>query len=252
MNQRFPSYVINRRVAPAGQVVRPQGLNYVGSSGKVHTFSVDCRGWRALSPAEKISRVSAFGPRDRVGAVRTVDRICGNEAMRLRPAGQADMTFSIQEANPGVSFDTSSGNATDSSGNTYDSGGNPTSQPPSSGGGGMTSAQQTALFNTIGGALNTTGSTIASIVQSNNQAQIAQLQTQAQQTIATLNAESQQATAAGNIALAQQRSQQAAQLQTFMMQYLGQQRPSNTGLYVVAGLVGLTMIGAIVYFVARK
>jgi len=157
----------------------------------------------------------------------------------LRPAGQADMTFSIAEANPGL----------DTTSTTPDMSQPPAASPPS---GGMSPGTETALFNTIGSVLNTTGATIASIVQSNNQAQIAQLQAQTQQEIAALVSQSQTAQQQGNFALAQQNAQRAAQLQAFQAQYLLTQRPQNTGLYIVAGLLVSGLIGGIIYAVWRK
>lgn len=120
------------------------------------------------------------------------------------------------------------------------------------GGGGGISAGDQALYNTVASGLNTTGATIASVVQSNNQAQIASLQSQTQQQIASLQAAATQAQQQGNLALAQQQSAQAAQMQRFNALLLSRMQQPNTALYVVAGLAGLAIIGGIVYFATSR
>lgn len=116
---------------------------------------------------------------------------------------------------------------------------------------GMTPAQQTALLNTIGGALNTAGTTIASIIRGNNAVEIARLNNDTNLAIARLQADAARAASAGNQALAAQQADRAAELQRFQQTYLTNQRPSYTGLYVVAGVVAVGIIGAFAYLATR-
>lgn len=99
----------------------------------------------------------------------------------------------------------------------------------------------------MGGALNTTGATIASIVASNNQSQIAQLQANTQRQIAALNLQGQQAAQQGNLALAQQNAASAQSLAQFNALLMSRLQPSNTAMYVIAGIAALVVIGGIVY-----
>lgn len=110
-----------------------------------------------------------------------------------------------------------------------------------------TSAQNQALYNSIGPALNTTGAAITAAIQSNNQQQLAQMQLAAQTQIAQLQLQAQQATAAGNLSLAQQRLSQLGPLQQFQAQ-LNASTQQNTTLYILGAIVALGVIGAAVYF----
>lgn len=112
---------------------------------------------------------------------------------------------------------------------------------------GMSQADQTALFDMVSSGLNTTGATIAAIINSGDQLQISQLKSSTDLQIAALNQQAQQAQAAGNLALASQNAQRSAQLAQFQQAFLMQPQ-SKTGLYIVAGVVVLGIIGAFVYF----
>jgi hypothetical protein len=263
----------NYFLRPAGQVnptQRGAGLYYQGSAGSAKKFQVNCGEWVNLQYSQKISMMVPFSPWNPAGAVKAVDNLCALRGFRagVLPAGQvtaaggaAAMTQDAQ------------GNWIDANGNICDSDGtncsiqNPTIVPttappatPSSGSSGTSAptntaasqASQNALYSTVGSALNTTGATIASIVASNNQANIAQLQTQTQQQIAALNVQAQQAQQQGNIALAQIRAQQAVALGEFNSQLLTQLQPQNTGLYMIGGLVALGVIGGIIYVVMKN
>jgi len=175
-----------------------------------------------------------------------------------RPAGQAQLsttpigvTNGQEPGNPAPGLNIF---GWDDQGRPLDAQGTPLPSSVPQGGpiGGAPSASDQALFNTVGGALNTTGATIASIVQSNNQVQIAQLQTQTQQQIAALQSSATQAQQQGNFALAQQNAQAAANLQRFNAYLLTRQQQPNIALYVVAGLAGLVIIGGIVYAVSAS
>jgi hypothetical protein len=253
---------------PGTAALRYQGATTTGN----HRFRLDCGAWTAMSYAQKIARVTPFRPWNPAGAVKALDNICARRATlpagMVRPAGQA-----LPE---GAVFDTSGGYTDPATGNQYDSSGNlinsstpaalppsitasvstpstpATTTTPSTTSSAASQASQTALFNTVGGALNTTGATIASIVASNNQASIAQLQAQTQQQVAALTVQAQQAQQQGNVALAQIRAQQATALAQFNGQLLTQMQPQNTGLYVVGGLVALGVVGAILYVVMKR
>jgi hypothetical protein len=110
----------------------------------------------------------------------------------------------------------------------------------------LTPQQQTALFNTVGSAIGTAGSTIAAIIQSGNQVQIADIQARTQAQIAALQTQAQIAASQGNQALATQQANQAAQMQQFLA-LLAQQKPDNTVLYVVGGIAALAVLGGIAY-----
>lgn len=111
----------------------------------------------------------------------------------------------------------------------------------------LTPQQQTALLGAVGSILNTTGTAIAAAIQSGNQLELSRLQTQAQLEIARLQTQSQQSMSAGNLTLAQQQSQAAAQLQMFQ-NLLASQSQTNTVWYVLAGVAALVVIGAAIYF----
>lgn len=111
----------------------------------------------------------------------------------------------------------------------------------------LTPQQQTALLGAVGGLLSTTGTAISAAIQSNNQLELSRLQTQAQLEIARLQTQSQQSMSAGNLTLAQQQAQAAAQLQMFQ-NLLASQSQSNTLWYVLAGVAAVVVIGAAIYF----
>jgi hypothetical protein len=123
--------------------------------------------------------------------------------------------------------------------------------PGATAGIGMSPASQQALYNTVGGALKTTGATIAAIINSGNQMQIAQLQAQTQQQIAALNAQAARAQSAGNLQLAQQQQAQASQLQQFYQSLALRQAPATTALWIAGGVAAVAVLGAIVYFATR-
>lgn len=191
------------------------------------------------------------------------------------PSGGADMTFNLDNT------------VTGRDGTTYDAGGavgetpytppastgatapstipegtnNPTVFLPPSATGGTTNVtpsaapsaplltpqQQTALLGAVGGLLSTTGTAISAAIQSNNQLELSRLQTQAQLEIARLQTQSQQSMSAGNLTLAQQQAQAAAQLQMFQ-NMLAAQSQGNTLWYVLAGVAAVVVIGAAIYF----
>lgn len=113
-------------------------------------------------------------------------------------------------------------------------------------------ADNTALYNAVGGYLNTTGQTIAGILSSGNQLQIAQLNAQTQQQIAAMQAQASAAQQQGNAALAQQQQNAANQLRMFQQLLASRQQPANIALYAVASIAGLAIIGSIVYFATAQ
>jgi len=115
----------------------------------------------------------------------------------------------------------------------------------------MSPAAQQALYSAVSTGLNTTGATIAGIVNSGNQLQIASLASQTQTQIAQLQAAAQQAQAAGNLQLAQQNSAQAAQMQQFYQLLALKQQPTMMLVYAGAAVVGFVLLGTIVYFATR-
>lgn len=190
----------------------------------------------------------------------------------IRPAGQAYPSSSVT-FNP-------DGSSQDTSGHYWDAQGNPISGPPAPvtigpppggnvtpgpgyvpppdstigkvPGTTMSQADQTALFNTVASGLNTAGSTIAAIINSGDRMQIAQLQNQTALQIAQLQSQAQQASASGNTALAAQQAQQAQQMQMFAQLLQQRNATTNTPMYILAGLAGLGILGAIVYFVSSR
>lgn len=112
-------------------------------------------------------------------------------------------------------------------------------------------AQDLSVYNAVGGMLSTTGATIANIVNSGNQLEIARLNNQAREQIAQLQLQAASAAASGNAALAAEREREASQLQQFQALLAARQQPANMALYIVGGLAALGVLAGIVYFATR-
>ncbi len=107
-------------------------------------------------------------------------------------------------------------------------------------------AQDMALYNTVAPLIGFTGDGIQAAIASNNTQQLAVIRLNSQAQIAQLQIQAQQATASGDLALAEQKSQEAAQLQQLNMQ-LGATGSSLTALYVIAAVVVVGIGAAMVY-----
>jgi len=163
----------------------------------------------------------------------------------------ADMTVTPQEAGITPTPDTTSGTAGTATGSLFDTASSNPAAATAAATAGMTPAQQTLLFSTIGSGLSTAGATIGSIITSGNNVAIANLQQQTALRIAQLQTSAQQAQAAGNLQLAQQNSAQAASMQQALMS-LGL-APSNdtTTLWIVGGVVVLLLAFGGIYLATR-
>lgn len=257
-------------IRPAGQI----------ATATRRTFKVRCGEWRSLGPSERLGIATSISPVLAYRIISLIDHRCSIRSSIIRPAGQTyaesnpDMSFTVDEANGTVTETPStpaiSGSDLDAAllgGGAPEEPGSPTAtQTTQTQSQQLTPAQQlaqqqvqqrtqTALYGVIGGVLNTAGQTIGQIIASGNQVQIAQLTAQTNQRIAQLMSEAQQAQANGNLTLARQQAAQAQAAQQAMTQ-LGlttQQQPtSNTGLYVVAGIVGLGVVGAVIYALSGR
>jgi hypothetical protein len=231
-----------------------------------------------LPVAQKIAYANSINPKNVNGSVVAIDRYCAIKLHGTQPAGQADMSFAPEEGLPSVTVQPD-GSVVDSTGanlglasafqetpkqqGTVGVGGiftpgidtsqafgkAPTPVTPSAPL--LTPQQQTALFGAVGNLLSTTGTAISAAIQGNNQLELARLQSQTQTEIARLTTQSQQSMNAGNLTLAQQQSQAAAQLQMFQ-NLLASQSQNNTVWYVAAGIAAVLVIGAAIYFAPSR
>lgn len=230
-------------IRPAAQAM-PSGVYAIGPTAQGYSFRINCAEWMALSLAGKRARAASMRPNDPDSAVRTIDAFCMKRlGGGIRPAGQG-FGSDFSSLGSSVNFNTD-GTATDSSGDTYDATGKAVTGTSSSG-------PSQAELNMIGGAINTVGTTVASIIASGDRVRMAELNNETQTAIARIQASAAEAQAAGNRALAAQEAQRASELQAFQQRYLLGQQPSYTGLYIVGGVVVLGIIGTFVYLASRK
>lgn len=275
----------DRNIFPAMQAASPPAYGIAAFTTK--SYKINCFDWIRLSSSGKLSYAKSINPKNPQASIRSIDQYCNAKIIKgTKPAGQADsnppadMTFTV-DANGDVT------GSTDANGHQYDASGNditpgvapipaysssnpeatnpvvtagttfgPTGNVTSTTSGTtttpasaplLTPQQQTALYNTIGSILNTTGSSIAAAIQANNQMQIAQMQSRAQIEIATLQTEAQRSLAAGNVTLAQQQQAQMAALQQFNG-ILSQQSQSTTTMYVLGAVAVIAIVGAAIVF----
>jgi len=160
-------------------------------------------------------------------------------AQPVRPAGQSYIDYTNPYANALDMGLNQIGSTQTVTGITED----PTSMS------GVTSpTDNTALYDAVAGGLNTAGTTIASIIASNDRVQIAGLASAAQLQIAALNQQANAARNAGNMTLASQAAQRADQMQMFYAQLQAKNAQTNTPMYLLAGLAALGIVGAVIYF----
>lgn len=105
---------------------------------------------------------------------------------------------------------------------------------------------QQALYNLIGPSIGFTGDAIKTAIETNNQQQLAMIQIASNRQLAMLQIQAQQAAQSGDLALASQKQQEAADIQQLNMQLSGSQG-SITALYVIGALMVAGIIGAVVY-----
>lgn len=164
-----------------------------------------------------------------------------------RPAGQADdasdgsYTFTPGEA--GLPDSTPAPTYGQGTQYNYDASGNPVPV-------GLTPQQETALFQGVGNILNSSGSSIASIVRGGDATARAALADQVRVRIAQLNTDMVAAQAANNAAAAASASSQIATLQQFSAQLNVQPAAAAIMTYVVIGLAGAAAVGLV--FVASR